>query len=146
MVVRREHADLFGLEDLQVRQARNEGGVKCAEEAGENGETARKRDASKHARLGSLQVRAEDLAGDAGTLDLGLLACALMAAAQKEADGDEACKQGRAALAHEGQRDARERDEAHDAARDEERLQGDGGGEAHRHEGGEIGACTGRRE
>ena len=91
-------------------------------------------------------MRAEDLAGDAGALDFGLFARALMAAAQKEADGDEACKQGCATLAHEGQRDARERDEAHDTARDEERLQGDGGGEAHRHEGGEVGACTGCRE
>ena len=49
MVVRREHADLLGLEDLQICQACDEGGVKCTEESGENGEAARKCDASKHA-------------------------------------------------------------------------------------------------
>ena len=82
-------------------------------------------------------------AGGAG--HLGAYARALVAAAHEETHRYEAGQERRAALADEGEREARERDEPRHAAHDDERLEHDHGGEAHGHERADVALRARRR-
>ena len=63
----------------------------------------------------------------------------LVARAQQEAHDDEAAQKRGATLADEGKGEAGQRDEARDAAHDDERLQHDHARQAHGHEAGHVG-------
>ena len=73
----------------------------------------------------------------------GLAAGGLVPGAKQQRHDDEAGQKGRSALAHEGQGDARERQELGHAAHDEKRLEAQGAREAHGCEGGGVGLGAG---
>ena len=71
-------------------------------------------------------MRPSTLLGCVDDAHLGFDAGCLVADAQKQCERDEPGEQRRAALAYEGERQARQGDELGDAADDDERLQDDG--------------------
>ena len=148
-------------------------GDKYGKEQGEYGDERRdalpEGDPAQDARLGALgleaaaDVAAVDDFGRMGAvlreraharrpevgrrLEEGLATRALVAGAEEQADDDEAREQRAAALAHEGEGDARERQEFGHAAHDEEGLEADDAREANGREGGGVGlGARGRGE
>ena len=81
----------------------------------------------------------------AGAGKLGLASGRLVTGAQQERDDDKARQQRGAALAHKGQGDAGQRDQAGYAANDQEGLEADGGRKACGTKGGEVGFSAGSR-
>ena len=79
----------------------------------------------------------------AGAGKLGLASGSLVTGAQQERDDDKARQQRGAALAHKGQGDAGQRDQAGYAANDQEGLEADGGRKACGTKGGEVGFSAG---
>lgn len=79
----------------------------------------------------------------AGAGKLGLASGRLVTGAQKECDDDKARQQRGAALAHKGQGDAGQRDQAGYAANDQEGLEADGGRKARGTKGCEVGFSAG---
>ena len=94
-----------------------------------------------HGGHGLLDLRLRSNAAGA-LLDLGLAARSLVAGLQQQPDDDEAGQKRAAALTHERERDARERQQFGDAAHDEKRLHRDCGREANRGERGYVGLCA----
>ena len=127
------------LHDLHVGEVGDKGGKEQREDGDEPGEALAQGGAAQDARLARRLDRR-------GARHLGLQAGSLVAGAEQQADDDEAREQRGAALAHEGERQAGERDEARDAADDDEGLQADGRGKADGREGGHVGLGTRRRE
>ena len=81
----------------------------------------------------------------AGAGKLGLASGRLVTGAQQERDDDKARQQRGAALAHKGQGDAGQRDQAGNAAHDQKGLEADGGRKARGAKGGEVGFSAGSR-
>ena len=102
------------------------------------GETFAQGNAAEHARFCGAAVRAVRANGGHAACSVANFrvdAGALVAASQQKANANEACEQGRSALANERQGKACKRNESRNAAHDDERLKHDGHGAAYGHHG-----------
>lgn len=81
----------------------------------------------------------------AGAGELGLATGCLVTGAQQKRDDDKACQQRGATLAHKGQGDAGQRDQAGNAAYDQKGLEADGCRKTGGAKGGKVGLGTGCR-
>ena len=96
-------------------------------------------------RRGRSDLVVSDGGHGAGTGELGLATGGLIAGAQQKRDNDKARQQRGAALAHKGQGDAGQRNQAGNAANDQEGLEANGGREARGAKCGKVGLSAGGR-
>ena len=154
VVVARHVLILGRLDHLDIGDVADEHGEQRGEQEHGAGQAVGERHAAEQAALGCVEGGAAHVGATHGGAvagggqvgarvgDFGRAAGCLVTGAQQQGDDHEAREQGGAALAHEGQGHAGERDELGHAAHDGEGLEGDGRGEAGGGEGRQVGLGT----